>query len=52
MGTTFEALLDQLVDFRDRQFRSEPERDRARIENFESILQAMLEKLRDQEPRP
>ena len=48
MGTTFAALLDELVAFRDRPFRSEPERDTARIDMLESIMQATLEKLRDQ----
>lgn len=47
MGITFEGLLKVLVEFRDVQFRSEPERDAARIENLEYVIQTMLEKLRD-----
>jgi hypothetical protein len=48
MGSTYASLLNVLVEFRDRQFRNEPDREEARIDMLESTLQAVLEKLRDQ----
>ncbi len=49
MGSTWESLLKALVDCRNRNdFRSEPERDEARRDNLEWIVQTMLEKLRDE----
>ncbi len=47
MGTDFSTLLQQLVDVRDAEYRSEPERYDARLNSMEGILQAMLELLRD-----
>ncbi len=47
MGSSWEDLLDVLTDFRDLRFPSDPEREAARIDNIEFILQRMLEKLRD-----
>lgn len=44
---TWENMLGRLVELRDRQFRSDPDRFEARVDCMESILQAMLEKLRD-----
>jgi hypothetical protein len=51
MGSTWESLLKALVDGRDAPYRSEPERDQARRDNLEWIVQTMLEKLRDAEDR-
>jgi len=49
MGSTWESLLQALVDCRNRNdFRSEPEHDEARRDNLEWIVQTMLEKLRDE----
>jgi hypothetical protein len=48
---TYEQLLEMLVDARDADYRSDPERDAARFNRMESILQSMLEKLRDDEAR-
>lgn len=47
MGQSFEDLLEQLVDARDAKYRDEPERDEARLRTLESVMQTMLEKLRD-----
>jgi hypothetical protein len=47
MGTSFANLLQQLVDARDAEYRSNPERDAARLDAMESILQTTLEMLRD-----
>lgn len=52
MGTTYQGLLDSLVAFRDQEFRSDPEREAARIDMLESTIQAMLEKLRGFDPDP
>jgi len=50
MGSTWESLLKDLISTRDRNdYRSEPERDEARRDNLECIVQTMLEKLRDDE---
>ena len=49
MGSTWESLLQALVDCRDGDYRSDPERDLARRDNLEWIVQTMLEKLRDAE---
>lgn len=49
MGSTWESLLKALVDGRDGDYRTEPERDVARRDNLEWIVQTMLEKLRDAE---
>jgi hypothetical protein len=49
---TYEQLLEMLVDTRDASYRSDPERDAARFNMMERILQSMLEKLRDDEARP
>lgn len=48
MGQSFEDLLDQLIAIRD-QPNASPD---IRIDHLESLLQALLEKLRDRfEPR-
>ena len=47
MGTTFEELLNQFCAARDANYRDEPERNEARLDNMESTLQSMLELLRD-----
>ena len=47
MGSTFESILHSLICFRDIEFRSDPEREAARIQMLESTIQAMLELLRD-----
>ena len=44
---TFAELIEQLVSWRDAEYRSDPERDEARLNLIESVLQAALEKLRD-----
>lgn len=49
MGSTWEGLLKELVECRDRDYRTEPERDEARRNNLEWIVQTILEKLRDAE---
>ena len=45
---TFDELIEHLVSWRDAEFRSDPERDEARLNLIESVLKATLEKLRDQ----
>lgn len=49
MGQSFGDLLDDLVEFRDsaHRFRNDPDREEARMRLLESIIQTMLEKLRD-----
>ena len=47
MGNTFEDLLAELVAYRERDYSSDPEREDARIEAIEYVLQTTLEKLRD-----
>jgi hypothetical protein len=50
MGTTFAVLLEQLVQFRDElhnDHRAPAIRAEARLNYMESMLQAVLEKLRD-----
>jgi hypothetical protein len=47
MGTTFAQLIGELLSYRDREFRSDPERDAARLDAIEYFLQTALEKLRD-----
>lgn len=49
MGTTWEDLIDLLHEVHNTQFRSDPERDAARLENLEFVLQRIIEKLRDSE---
>jgi hypothetical protein len=49
MGSTWESLINALIDGRDADYRTEPERDQARRDNLEWIVQTMLEKLRDEE---
>lgn len=45
---SFGDLLNRLVDIRDDgEYRSDPERDAARLNNLESIMQSVLEILRD-----
>ena len=52
MGQTYADLLDQLIDVRDCQYPTDPERDEARLKILESVVQTMLEKLRNQfDPR-
>ena len=47
MGSTFQSLLDELVKVRDLDFRNDVERDRARRDTLEFVVQRMLERLRD-----
>lgn len=49
MGSTWQSLLDELVRVRDMDFRSDPEREQARRDTLEYVVQTMLEKLRDAE---
>lgn len=49
MGTTWQILIDLMAEVQHRQFRSEPERDEARLENLEFVVLRMLEMLRDRE---
>jgi hypothetical protein len=51
MGASWESLLRALVEVRDRNYRSDPERDEARRDNLEWIVQTMLENLRDEAVR-
>lgn len=44
---SYEDMLTRLVDVRDADYRSDPERHAARLDSLESIMQSMLEKLRD-----
>jgi hypothetical protein len=44
---TYQQILDVLVAVCDSDHRSEPERQEALLSAMESVLQAMLEKLRD-----
>lgn len=47
MGESFDDLLNRLVEVRDATYRSDPDRDAMRLDSLESIVQTMLEKLRD-----
>jgi hypothetical protein len=47
MGQSFEDLLNELIAIRDGDYRSDPERNEARLRSLESIMQTVLEKLRD-----
>ena len=47
---TYQDLLDSLVYVRDVDYRSDPERAEARFNSLESIMQALLEKLRHEFP--
>jgi hypothetical protein len=44
---TWAELLEQLTAYRDEEFRDDNARSDARANAIESVLQAMLEKLRD-----
>ena len=44
---TFAELIEQLVAYRDRDYRTDLQRDEARLNAIEGVLQATLEKLRD-----
>lgn len=44
---TYEQLLEMLVEVRDAEYRSDPERHAARFDMIERIMQYMLEKMRD-----
>jgi len=48
MGETWEGLLEDLVAARNGDYRSDPERNEARLNAIEYIVQTMLEKLRDE----
>lgn len=46
---TFESMLNRLVKVRDSgAYRTDPEHQEARLASLESIVQAMLERLRDE----
>jgi hypothetical protein len=47
---TYQEMLDRLCEIRDGDYRSDPERDAARFASLESIMQALLEKLRHEFP--
>ena len=47
MGNTFASILEAFVEYREREYREDAERDAVRLEAIESTLQALLEKLRD-----
>ena len=47
MGQTFQGLLDYLVVVRDADYRSDREREQARLESLDYVAQKMLEMLRD-----
>lgn len=49
MGTTYRKLLQALVTYRYSKFRSDSERDAARLQAIEEALQGLLEKLSDEE---
>lgn len=44
---TWDDLLQMLVEARDGTYRDDPERDAARLATVGSVMQSMLEKLRD-----
>lgn len=48
MGNTWQFLLTQFARSRNQDFRSDPERQEALIEQIASTMQATLEKLRDE----
>jgi len=48
MGSSYSSLLDMLIEARDADYRSDPERNEARLNMIESVMQTLLEKLRDQ----
>lgn len=48
MGTTWQDLLDMLVETRDADYRSDVERDEAIKNQMLYVMQTMLEKLRDE----
>ena len=47
MGQSWKDILEWFCRRRDDAYRNDPERDAARLENVESAVQAILEKLRD-----
>jgi hypothetical protein len=49
MGSTWESLLNALIECRNRDYRSEPERAEAMLSALDNIVQTMLEKLSDDE---
>lgn len=46
---TWADLIRHLTDWRRKDWRTDPERDTYRLQNLEWVVQAMLEKLRDDE---
>jgi hypothetical protein len=51
MGSTFQSLLDSLVEARNAQYRDDNEIMEVRFRNVESAVQTILEKLRDKYER-
>jgi len=47
MGSTFQSLLDSFIQALDAEYRNDPDRYAARLDNIESTVQQMLEMLRD-----
>ena len=47
MGQSWEDILEWFCRRRDDAYRTDPERDAARLDNVESAVQAILEKMRD-----
>jgi hypothetical protein len=47
---TYQELLDRLCEVRDGNYFTDPDRDAARFASLESIMQALLEKLRHEFP--
>jgi hypothetical protein len=45
---TYGALIEQLVAARDADYRADPDRQEAMLNAYDSVLLALLEKLRDQ----
>lgn len=49
---TYAQMIERLVEVRDGDYRSDPERHEARLDSLESIMLALLERLRDQHEAP
>ena len=49
MVTNWQDLIDLLAAVQTAQYRSNPERDEARLEQLEFVVSRMLEMLRDQD---
>ncbi len=52
MKFTWDDLIEHLTNWKQRDFRSDPERDEYRLHKIEFVVEMMLEKLRDKNGEP